>query len=100
MRSTVGWMNMIGHGSKCIKYPQTLFTTSDLPTCDDVFKTTFETVGSLKASIHSFAYGTRDVRHLPGSALASALKMRYLSAHSETVKAPAGITARAASLKI
>src|SRR5512140_1655999 len=60
------------------------------PTCADFMKTTVDTSGSQAASITPRRYSTRDVLHLPGSALASADNTRYWSAHWLIVRSGGG----------
>lgn len=88
--SSVGRTTRIGAGSWSMKYPTTLLMTSVLPTCDAAIQHTRRTSGSEITSMISRRYGVRSVRHLPGSALASGERTRYLSAHSETVRRGGG----------
>src|SRR3970040_714772 len=60
------------------------------PTCADFMKTTVDISGSQAASITPRRYSTRDVLHLPGSALASADRMRNWSAHWLIVRSGGG----------
>src|ERR1700684_1960742 len=63
------------------------------PTCDPFATTTFETPGSLIASITPRRYSARPVSQRPGSALASGDSMRQASAHSLTVMVDGGAMA-------
>ena len=66
--SMVGCSIMTAQGSRWAKRPMTFIMMSDFPTCAQDFTTTRCTPGSVKASMISFWYGARLVRHLPGSA--------------------------------
>jgi ATP-dependent protease ClpP protease subunit len=66
--SIVGWIIMMVQGSRWANRPMTLFMMSDFPTCEHDFTTTRWIPGCVNASMMSFWYGARLVRHLPGSA--------------------------------
>ncbi len=76
-------------GSWWIMYPMQFSSNSDLPTCDEATMTILRIFGSVKAFIGSRRYGVRLVRHCPGSAALRG-NLRYLSAHSVTVKSSGG----------
>src|SRR3990172_8730970 len=76
-----------------------LLMTSVDPTCADFMKTTVAISGSEKASMTPRRYSARDVLHLPGSALASGDRTRYLSAHWLIVRSGGGLRIAAADRK-
>ena len=82
---SVGWMYSIGPGSLSMAHPIMFSSISLLPTCALAMMTICQTPGWVKLSMISRWYGARSVRQIPGSALLSETRYRFLSAHWETV---------------